>query len=56
MLMEKLAKLYRLDDYKCDSFAKYVAYRIQEYDSEQDIFDSFDKYIDYCISMFKDAL
>ena len=49
-LMKKLEKLYMIDDTK-HGFGQYVIFRIQEYDSEKDCFQSFDDYVQFCLHM-----
>ena len=49
-MIKKLEQLYMLDDTKHD-FAHYVTFRIREYDSEKDCFQSFDDYVQFCLDM-----
>lgn len=49
-LMKKLEKLFMIDDTKYE-FDRYVIFRIREYDSEKDCFQSFDDYVQFCLDM-----
>lgn len=52
-MIKKLEQLYMLDDTE-HTFAHYVIFRLREYDSEKDCFQSFDDYVNFCLEMIKE--
>lgn len=50
-LLDKLSKLFALDDATPENWnlQKYIWFRLCEYESEKQVFKSFDDYINYCL-------